>query len=409
MKILFLHPKAWIGEYAILKKLGELGHEVCVLEERRDGSISKPLQTKDFLEPGDGIATFWYDPKRGWEKLLTWPFDRIFKKSFEGRNLAHRMWIIRRVLRHFQPDIAICTDGFTYAIPAALLRRMGLFPIPLLASYIGGDILDCASASYGKRRTPLVTWLIRQGINQADGLRAVSPLVARHLLAEGAAAKKIGICPSHLVFDQSLLDDIFTRRSEIASRVRTRYAIPPGSPLIVTLSLNNKGKGLQVLAQAWPKILQALPAARWLLCGPPDPWLEQSVWPLLRQAGVGDSVCATGSLRGAEVFEHLATADVHINPSLCEGLNMVTVEAAAVGTPTLTSDGAGIAEWIERYTAGLVVPAGDVERLADATIAALRNPAQCEIWSRNARAMSVEFGLDNVAQRLLALLPTPPN
>ena len=105
MRLLYLHPKAWSGEYAILKKLRELGHQVCVLEEARNEAAAARQIRADFLEPGDGIATLWYNPRRGWEKILTWPVDRIFKSAFDGRNLVHRMWVIREAARQFRPDV----------------------------------------------------------------------------------------------------------------------------------------------------------------------------------------------------------------------------------------------------------------------------------------------------------------
>jgi glycosyltransferase involved in cell wall biosynthesis len=158
------------------------------------------------------------------------------------------------------------------------------------------------------------------------------------------------------------LESIRDRRGAIGSALRHRYGIAVDAPLMVTLSGNQKGKGLHLLAQAWPEILRAVPGARWLLCGPDHPWLAAAVRPLLQRQAVENTVCFSGVLSGQAVYEHLAAGDVHVNPTLCEGLNMVTVEAAAVGTPTITSDGAGIADWVERLQAGLVVPAGDVQR-----------------------------------------------
>ena len=63
--------------------------------------------------------------------------------------------------------------------------------------------------------------------------------------------------------------------------------------------------------------------------------------------------------------EHLLSAELHVNPSLCESLNMATVEAAAVGTPSVCSDGAGIVDWIRRYDAGVVVPRTQIAPLGD--------------------------------------------
>jgi len=49
--------------------------------------------------------------------VLTWVPDRVFRKGFDGRNLVHRMWVIRAAVRRFRPNAVVCSDGFTYAIP----------------------------------------------------------------------------------------------------------------------------------------------------------------------------------------------------------------------------------------------------------------------------------------------------
>ena len=82
---------------------------------------------------------------------------------------------------------------------------------------------------------------------------------------------------------------------------------------------------------------------------------------------------------------------------------MVTVEAAAVGTPTVGTDGAGISDWMTRFHSGVVVPAGEVGPLANAIISALRDPNQLGAWSAAGREMINEFTLDRVADRLVAL------
>ena len=402
MRILYLHPRSWTGEYPMLVKLRSLGHEVCVLEEDRSLSAAR-RHAEHFEQSGDGIPTLWYNPRRGIERLLTWPSDRYHRRAFDGRNLSHRAWIIAAAARHFRPDVVIASDGFTYAIPAATLRQQGILQAPLVVSFIGGDILDCPEADYGRRRTAATPRLIMRVVRYADRLRPVSPKLAAVLRGDGADDKRIGVIPSHLVADAEIVGAVLGDRDRIAAAIRARYGIPPAAPLVVTLSGNQKGKGLHVLAMAWPRIVAAIPDAHWLLCGPEDPWLVSAVWPQLEAAGVRKSVIASGRLTGRSVFEHLAAADVHANPTLCEGLNMVTVEAAAVGTPTICGDGAGIAGWLERYEAGAVVPAGDADAMADATIGALANPAQLAAWSEAGLKMTADFTLDRVAAQLLAL------
>jgi glycosyltransferase involved in cell wall biosynthesis len=406
MRVLYLHPRSWSGEHAMLKELRRLGDDVCALEEKRGLAARRWLVSDHFLDSADGIATCWYDPGRGWEKLATWPLDRIFKRGFEGRNLVHRMWMIRKAVKHFAPDVVVCSDGFTFAVPAAFLKRLGLLHVPLVVGYIGGDILDCPHADYGRPREGLTGRLLRSSFGFIDLFRPVSPMLKDILVGDGVSEDRIAVCPSHLVAPAVTLEDVRANRVAIGRKIRTHRGIAEDAPLVVTLSANGKGKGLHILAAAWPAVLRMFPDARWLLCGPESPWLAGRVRPMLASQGVAHTVVATGSLSGNEVFEHLAAADLHVNPTLCEGLNMATVEAAAVGTPTIGTDGAGIAAWMERFDAGPVVRAGEEGPLAAAIIRAFQQPSRLADWSRASSRMSEEFSLERIAASLRALMRT---
>lgn len=402
VRILYLHPNAWTGEPVVLRALARKGHEVCVLEEKRGLAGGRRDYRSYFLERDDGLKTLWYDPGRGAEKIFTWLPDRFFKPSFEGRNLVHRMWVIRDAVRLFRPDAVVCSDGFSYAIPAAFLKRLGLLRPKLVVSYIGGDVLDCPEAGVGKSRERLTGWLIRTSVKVPDLLRPVSPKVRDVLLEEGADPRRIRVIPTHLPAELPVLAAVRERRPELQQTVRARHGMAATAPLVITLGANHKGKGLHTLAEAWPRVLERFPDARWLLCGPDHPWLGEAVWPLIEKAGVRRTVLPVpGQLERSTVFEHLAAADLHINPSLCESLNMVTVEAAAVGTPTITSDGAGICAWVERLECGAVVPRLRAGELADAIIRALDSAALRGRWTDACGRLAAEFLPERVAGQLL--------
>jgi glycosyltransferase involved in cell wall biosynthesis len=240
--------------------------------------------------------------------------------------------------------------------------------------------------------------MIKASMPGIDAFRPVSPLLADVLRRDGAPPEKITVVPSHLTADARQLRAL--DRLAIAAALKERYGLPASSRLVVTLSYNFKGKGLHLLAEQWPRILAACPDARWLLCGPENPWLAERVRPQLEETGVRDSVTFSGLLRGPDVYEHLAAGELHVSPTLCEGLNMVTVEAAAAGTPTISGDGAGIAAWLDRFQAGAVFPAGNAAALGDAIIAALAAPARVAQWRDACARMTEEFTLECVADAL---------
>ncbi len=404
MRILYLTPSAWTGEYPILRTLTEMGHEVCALEESRAPNAPARWMADHYRDPGDGIRTFWFDPKRGWEKALTWGLDRVFKKSFGGRNLVHRMWIVAWAVERFRPDVIVSSAGFAYGVPAALLKRLGLMDEPLMVSYIGGDILDCREGQVGPPRTPLSQWLIRTAVHGPEMLRPVSPLLEQRLLDDGAPAARIQVCPSHVAVEPHWVEDIGQRRQEVRNAIRAHWGIGADTPLLITVSGNDVGKGMHILAQAWPRIVERIPGCRWLLCGPEHPWLDEGVRPRLPAGAWGERVLFTGRLEHRSVLEHLAAADLNVNPSLCEGLNTVVVEAASVGTPSISSDAAGIEYWLRRHACGGVFSSGDAESLADAVIQALTGPGRLSSWRERTPRLYADFLPQRVAESLLERL-----
>ena len=403
MRILFLHPYGWRGEYPMLCEFRRHGHEVCVLEERRSGMSGKRMLKDHLRDPGDGIQVLWYHPGRGAERLLTLPLDRWFRNTFDGRNLAHRMWVIRAAVRFFEPDLVYCTDGFSYAVPAGLLKRYGLLHVPLVASYIGGDILDCSHMGYGRKRTRELDWLLQTSIRHIDALRALCDSLERALLKDGADPARITRIPIQLGSPREVYEGVYARRAEARAAVRTKLGIPQDAPVLVTLADNYYSKGIQDLAHAWPGILEAHPEAWWILAGPHNPWMDEGIFPVL-DASVGrERLRLTGRLEGADTYAHLAAAELNVNPTLCEGLNMVTVDAAAVGTPTVCSDAAGIADWVARHDCGLVYAAGDVAALERSVIEALGEPERLAAWSTRCRGMISDFTSESVFQRLADL------
>ena len=406
MRILFLHPLGWGGEYPILVEFRRRGYEVCVLEERREGMRGKRLLADHFREPGDGIRTLWYHPGRGMERVLTFPVDRYFRKTFDGRNLGHRMWVIREAVHTFAPDAVYCTDGFSYAVPAGLLKRFDLLHLPLVASYIGGDILDCSHMGYGRRRTPQLDWLMQTSIRHVDKLRALCDSLERALLKDGANPARISKIPIQIGAARELYEDVYAQRAQAREQVRGQLGIPQDARVLVTLSDNYFSKGIQDFARAWPGVLAACPDAWWILAGPENSWMEKGIFPLLDASGGRGRVRFTGRLRGRETYAQLAAADLNVNPTLCEGLNMVTVDAAAVGTPTVCSDAAGVSDWIRRYDCGRVYAAGDVNALQRTVIEALAQPGHLAGWSVRCREMIADFTADAVFQKLAALFDT---
>lgn len=72
-----------------------------------------------------------------------------------------------------------------------------------------------------------------------------------------------------------------------------------------------------------------------------------------------------GPLPHSEALRLMADADLLVVPSLADGFGLVVPEALGRGTPVLASDHVGAAALIQEGRNGWVLPAGDVDALAD--------------------------------------------
>jgi glycosyltransferase involved in cell wall biosynthesis len=87
---------------------------------------------------------------------------------------------------------------------------------------------------------------------------------------------------------------------------------------------------------------------------------------LIDEAGLADRVRITGWMNSGQIVEQLADARGMVLPSFAEGLPAVIMEAMAMARPCISTYIAGIPELIEPGRNGWLVPASDVDALADA-------------------------------------------
>jgi len=107
---------------------------------------------------------------------------------------------------------------------------------------------------------------------------------------------------------------------------------------------------------------------------------------------------ATNDVAGA-----LAWADVLWVPSLRESFGLVAVEGMAAGVPVVASDSAGLADVIENGRTGRLVPVGDTEALARATIEVLDDRELRDELIRSGRDVYAStFTMARQAERYLA-------
>lgn len=148
----------------------------------------------------------------------------------------------------------------------------------------------------------------------------------------------------------------------------------PDHPVFLCIGRLSGEKGHLILLDAFARLARSHPEARLILAGDGDlrPLIEQRIAAL----GLADMVRITGWISSSEVQALLEQSTIVVQPSLMEGLPVVIMEAMAQHRPVISTYIAGIPELVLPGQTGWLVPAGDIDSLADAMASAVITPPE---------------------------------
>lgn len=163
-------------------------------------------------------------------------------------------------------------------------------------------------------------------------------------------------------------------------------------------------KGQLTLIEAFAAVARDVPDAKLVLAG--DGEMRPEVEAAIRRLKLGESVEITGWLDEANVRARLQACRVMVLASFAEGLPVVLMEALAMRRPVISTYIAGIPELVRPGENGWLVPASDVESLANAMRQALESSSGelAEMADRGAELVRRQHHPSIEAQRLERLI-----
>lgn len=155
------------------------------------------------------------------------------------------------------------------------------------------------------------------------------------------------------------------------AKIRSRYSAPE-EKVIFHIGRIVREKGLGVLLEAMPRVLEVEPRVKLIIAGK-GPYLDE-----LRhrayQLGIYNRIYFTGYIDDNTRNALFQCADVAVFPSLYEPFGIVALEGMAAGTPVVVSDTGGMSEIVKHGVNGLKAYTNNVISLADNIIWALQHP-----------------------------------
>jgi len=230
--------------------------------------------------------------------------------------------------------------------------------------------------------------VLQPGLEKITGRIAVSP-AARRVVVE------------HLGGDAVLIPNgVFVTRFADAKPLADQPAVPTVSFLG---RIDESRKGLAVLLEALPELVELIPDVRLLVAGPGDVEdVRETIPPSLRS-----HVDLLGLVSDTDKPRVYATGDVYCAPNTRgESFGIVLIEAMATGTPVVASDLDAFRRVLEDGRAGVLVPVGDAASLAVALAELLTDDARCERLVAQAHEVVAQYDWSHVTARIVEVYET---
>jgi len=300
-----------------------------------------------------------------------------------SRMMSQRLFQnLYQLLREQQPDI-VHTHGGRANLYGRLAARLAGVKCVITTVHSYSD-LDYVKAWHNTwfSLVDRLTWFL------TDRFVAVSNDLANSLRRRGVRTDQVAVVPNGIAPWEGPSIDL-----------RREFSLPAG-PIICAVGRFVPVKRFDLLLQSFAWVLVEFSETTLLLIG--EGPLEWQLKNLAKSFGIETRVVFTGYRRDARAL--LSSSDLFVMSSDMEGLPVVLLEALSAGVSVVATAVGGIPEVVRDGETALLAPRGEVEPLAEAILASLKDRAAAKERAAKGREWFLRNGTaQNMSEKTLAL------
>ena len=275
---------------------------------------------------------------------------------FHVRSLKH--WTALNCAKTFaafcskvRPDVVHCHDVYTNILFAAA-ARFARVPCVIVSRRWGIQ-----------QYSPAISSLSRLTYQVAHKVLANSNQVCESLHHdEGVPRARIVVVPNFVD------DELFqVDRDDMRAKLRAQLSLPVDAPVIGIVARLSAEKDHSTALRALVRIRQTLPSAQMVLVG--DGPHRRAIEEEVSELGLSNVVTLVGER--VPGWRYFCAVDLAMLVSSREGFPNTIIEAMALARPVLATNVGGIPDAVQDGVSGTLVPAGDVEAVAQAAVGLL--------------------------------------